>query len=175
VSVRVREARPDDVELMVEIGIRAWRKGFEGVVSRDVPDRREMAERIRLRVSESTASVAVAELDGAVCAWVTFGPSRDDDAGPEVGEVYALNVDPSTWRRGAGRALVTHALQRLAAAGFSEGMLWTLADTPRSRRFYEALGYTHDGGTQRRQMTGGALEVRYRIGLSDSPKLQESG
>jgi ribosomal protein S18 acetylase RimI-like enzyme len=175
VSVRVRPARPDDVWRIVEIGIRAWRKGFEGVVPDEVPDREEMAERIRQRLSESAASVAVAELEGEVCGWVTFGASRDDDAGPEVGEVYALNVDPSAWRRGAGRALVTHAVERLAAAGFSEAMLWTLADTPRSRSFYEALGYTHDGGTQRRHMTGGALEVRYRIGLLDSPKLREFG
>ena len=174
-SLRVREARPDDVEPIVEIGIRSWRKGFEGVVPPGLPHREEMAERMRRRVRESVASVAVAELDGSLCGWVTFGASRDEDAGPEVGEVYALNVDPPTWRRGAGRALVAHALERLAAAGFSEAMLWTLADTPRSRRFYEALGYRHDGGTQRRPATGGALEVRYRIELSDPPKLRESG
>jgi hypothetical protein len=30
---------------------------------------------------------------------------------------------------------------------------------------YESLGFTNDGGTERRQMTGGALEVRYRISM----------
>ena len=41
----------------------------------------------------------------------------------------------------------------------------TLRDTPRSHAFYEALGFKRDGATHRRQMTGGAPEVRYRIAL----------
>ena len=166
-SVTVRPARPDDVEDIVEVGVRAWTLGFKGVVPPDVPDREEMAGRIAQRIGEPGVPVAVAELDDELCGWVTFGASRDHDAGPHVGEVYALNVDPSTWRRGAGRALVTHALKRLADTGFFEAMLWTFAETPRSRSFYESLGFTNDRGTQRRQMTGGALEVRYRISLRD--------
>jgi L-amino acid N-acyltransferase YncA len=166
-SVTVRPARPDDVEDIVEVGVRAWTVGFKGVVPPDVPDREEMAERIAQRIREPGVPVAVSELDDELCGWVTFGASRDHDAGPDVGEVYALNVDPSTWRRGAGRALVSHALKRLADTGFFEAMLWTFAETPRSRSFYESLGFTNDRGTQRRQMTGGALEVRYRISLRD--------
>jgi GNAT superfamily N-acetyltransferase len=175
VSVRVRPARPDDVEQIVEIGIRGWREGFKGVVPPDVPDPDEMTERIGRRIGEPGEPVAVAEVDGRLCGWVTFGASRDEDAGADVGEVYALNVDPPQWRQGTGRALVGHALGRLGRSGFSQATLWTLAETPRSRSFYEAVGFTSDGATQRRQMTGGAVEVRYRINLSDSPKLRESG
>jgi L-amino acid N-acyltransferase YncA len=171
VSVDVRPARPDDLEAIVEVGMRAWREGFKGVVPLDMPDRKEMAERVGRRVREPGGPVAIAELDGALCGWVSFGASRDDDAGPRVGEVYALNVDPARWRRGVGRSLVAHALERLAGSGFSEAMLWTLAETPRSRGFYESLGFEHDGATQRRQMTGGALEVRYRIGLRNEGRL----
>jgi L-amino acid N-acyltransferase YncA len=185
VSVRVRPARPNDLEAIVEVGMRAWREGFKGVVPPDVPDREEMAERVGRRVDEPSKPVAVAELDGELCGWVSFGASRDDGAGPDVGEVYALNVDPATWRQGAGSALMAHALERLAGGGFSEATLWTLAETPRSHRFYEFLGFAQDGATQRRQMSGGALEVRYRMrlrkegrldaksGAIDSPKLRE--
>jgi ribosomal protein S18 acetylase RimI-like enzyme len=167
-TVTVRPPRRADVEQVVEVGLRAWREGFKEVVPPDlVPDREEMARRIEHYAAKPgrPVTVAVGELGGELCGYAAFGASRDHDAAPDVGEIYALYVDPSAWRRGVGRALVEHGLDRLAESGFAEAMLWTFAETARSRRFYESLGFTHDGGTQRRHMSGGALEVRYRIGL----------
>jgi hypothetical protein len=60
---------------------------------------------------------------------------------------------------------VAYALERLARDAFSEVTLWTFRDTPRSRSFYEALGFRGDGASQRRHMSGGATEVRYRMAL----------
>jgi L-amino acid N-acyltransferase YncA len=167
-TLTVRPARPGDVAAVVEIARRAWTEGFEGVVPPDVmPDAEEMANVIGRIVAHAgdPVVVAVAELDRKACGYVTFGPARDPEAGPATGEVYALYVDPSNWRCGAGRGLVSHALASLTESGFAEAIVWTLAETPRSRRFYEAVGFVDDGATQRRPMTGGALEVRYRTRL----------
>jgi L-amino acid N-acyltransferase YncA len=167
-SAVVRLARAADVNTIVEIARRGWREGFAGVISPAViPDPGEMATVIGGYVSKQArpVTVAVGEQEGEPRGYITFGPARDEDAEPNTAEVYALFVDPPHWRQGIGRSLVSHALSQLASSGFSEAILWTLADTPRSRRFYEALGFTSDGATQRREMTGGALEVRYRIAL----------
>jgi ribosomal protein S18 acetylase RimI-like enzyme len=162
----VRPARPEDVEDIVAIGLRSWQEGFRDVVPRGLmPDPGGLRARIRERIAERAPSIAVGVLDDEVLGWITFGASRDADANPSVGEVWALNVHPGAWRRGIGRELVTHALDRLARAPFSEATLWTFRDTPRSRSFYEALGFETDGATQRREASGGTIEVRYRIGL----------
>jgi ribosomal protein S18 acetylase RimI-like enzyme len=161
----VRPARPKDIDDVVDIGLVSWREGFRGVVPGHLmPD----AVALRTRIHERTAerSIAVAELDGRVRGWITFGASRDADAPPEVGEIWALNVHPDAWRRGLGRELVAYALERLARDGFSEATLWTFRDTPRSRSFYEALGFERDGATQARHASGGAIEVRYRMPLT---------
>jgi ribosomal protein S18 acetylase RimI-like enzyme len=164
--ILVRPARPEDVEDIVAIGLRSWQEGFRDVVPRGLmPDPGGLRARIRERIAERAPSIAVGVLDGEVLGWITFGASRDADAGPAVGEVWALNVDPSAWRRGIGRELVTYALDRLARAPFAETTLWTFRDTPRSRSFYEALGFETDGATQRREASGGTIEVRYRIAL----------
>ena len=118
------------------------------------------------RIGEPVPSIAVGVLDGAVRGWITFGASRDADAGPSVGEIWALNVHPDAWRRGVGRELVGYALGRLARAPFAEATLWTFRDTPRSRSFYEAVGFETDGATQRREASGGTIEVRYRMTLA---------
>jgi ribosomal protein S18 acetylase RimI-like enzyme len=163
----VRPARPDDVDDIVEVALAAWRDGYRGVVPANLmPDPRGLRARIRERVAEREQSLAVGELDSALRGWVTFGPSRDLGAEPSVGEIWALNVHPEAWRRGVGRELVGYALERLARRSFSEVTLWTFRDTPRSRSFYRALGFLPDGATQRREASGGATEVRYRLALS---------
>jgi ribosomal protein S18 acetylase RimI-like enzyme len=167
-SIVVRPARPEDVDDIVLIGIRSWEEGYRGVVPRGlVPDAAGLRARIRERISERIPSIAVGVLDGAVRGWITFGASRDADAGPSIGEVWALNVHPDAWRRGVGRELVGYALERLARAPFAEATLWTFRDTPRSRSFYEAVGFETDGATQRRDASGGTIEVRYRMALGE--------
>jgi ribosomal protein S18 acetylase RimI-like enzyme len=162
----VRPARPGDVDEIVDIGLRSWREGFRDVVPRGLmPDAGGLRARIRERIAQGGPSIAVGELNGRVRGWITFGASRDAGADPSVGEIWALNVHPAAWRRGIGRELVRYALDRLARAPFSEATLWTFRDTPRSRSFYEALGFEHDGATQRREASGGTIEVRYRMNL----------
>jgi ribosomal protein S18 acetylase RimI-like enzyme len=166
VTIVVRPPRLDDLDDIVDVALAAWRDGYRGVVPANLmPDARGLRARIRERVAERGPPIAVGELDSRVCGWITFGPSRDLGAEPSAGEIWALNVHPDAWRRGIGRELVGYALHRLARRSFSEVTLWTFRDTPRSRAFYEALGFRPDGATQRRHASGGATEVRYRIAL----------
>jgi ribosomal protein S18 acetylase RimI-like enzyme len=167
-SIVVRSARSDDLDDIVEIGLRSWEEGYRGVVPQGlVPDAGGLRARIRERIDERTPSIAVGVLDERVRGWITFGGSRDADARPSVGEIWALNVHPDAWRRGVGRELVGCALERLRQAPFAEVTLWTFRDTPRSRSFYEALGFETDGAIQRRDASGGTIEVRYRMPLSE--------
>jgi ribosomal protein S18 acetylase RimI-like enzyme len=168
-SIVVRPARLDDVDDIVAIGVRSWEEGYRGVVPPGlVPDAAGLRARIRERIAARVPSIAVGVLEGAVRGWITFGASRDADAGPSVGEIWALNVHPDVWRLGIGRELVGYALGRLARAPFAQATLWTFRDTPRSRSFYEALGFETDGATQRRDASGGTIEVRYRMTLAPS-------
>jgi ribosomal protein S18 acetylase RimI-like enzyme len=167
-SIVVRPARDEDVDDIVGIGVRSWVEGYRGVVPAGLlPDAAGLRARIRQRIAERVPSIAVGVLDTHVCGWITFGASRDADAAPSVAEIWALNVDPAAWRRGVGRELVGYALQRLARGPFAEVSLWTFRDTPRSRSFYEALGFETDGSTQRRDASGGTIEVRYRTALAN--------
>jgi ribosomal protein S18 acetylase RimI-like enzyme len=168
-GIVVRPARAEDVDDIVDIGVRSWEEGYRGVVPPGlVPDPAGLRTRIGERVAERVPSIAVGVIDGLVRGWITFGASRDADASPPVGEIWALNVHPDAWRRGVGRELVGYALERLGRAPFAEATLWTFRDTPRSRSFYEALGFETDGSIQRRDASGGTIEVRYRMTLVPS-------
>jgi GNAT superfamily N-acetyltransferase len=64
-----------------------------------------------------------------------------------------------------GRTLIEHALAELRAAGYREATLWTLAESPPARAFYEACGFARDGAEQRRPLFGNPREIRYRTRL----------
>jgi ribosomal protein S18 acetylase RimI-like enzyme len=73
-----------------------------------------------------------------VLGFCAAGHARgDDELG--LGELYALNVDPAAWGRGAGRALLAAATTWLDAR-FRSSILWVLEANPRARRLYEARG-----------------------------------
>jgi GNAT superfamily N-acetyltransferase len=167
VNVVVRAGAADDADAIVESSVRAWEEGFRGIVPAEV-DPRQAWDRYRLRArlrDEQGIAHAVAELDGRVMGYIAFGASRDHDATSRVGEIWALYVHPRAWRRGLGRRLVRHALRELGDAAFRVATLWTLAESPSARAFYEACGFSPDGASQRREALGSTLEVRYRISI----------
>jgi N-acetylglutamate synthase-like GNAT family acetyltransferase len=89
----------------------------------------------------------VAELKGSIVGFVGIGPSRDP-LDPTLGELDTIAVDPSYWRTGIGRILMSVALQHLTADDYHEAVLWTLAGYKRGQNFYEAMGRSLDGGAR---------------------------
>jgi GNAT superfamily N-acetyltransferase len=162
----VRRALPLDAEEVSQLAVRSWREGFRGIVPDEIdPERAWRPDRIEARLEgrvDDGAAILVGERGGEVAGFVLHGPCRDDDARPTTGEIWALYVDPDHWRAGVGRALVDAALGDLRGSGHSEATVWTLADSPRNLRFYEALGFELDGAQQRRESFGAPLEVRLR-------------
>jgi GNAT superfamily N-acetyltransferase len=109
-----------------------------------------------------TSNAFVALEGSELFGFVHFGPWRDSDAGPEVGEVTAIYVLPKHWREGAGRLLLQLAVEGLSDAGFALASLWVLHGNARARSFYEDAGWVTDGATEQDERDGFTLsEVRY--------------
>ena len=103
----------------------------------------------------------VHEEEGRIDGWVSTGPCRDDDA-KTGGEIYALYVEPGSWRKGIGRELVAKAEQEFWNRGISRIVLWVLEQNDLARRFYESVGYSPDGQTKEITIAdANLLEVRY--------------
>jgi GNAT superfamily N-acetyltransferase len=103
--------------------------------------------------------------DREIVGIATIGPDRDDPAASR-GELWMINVLPAAWGTGVGPKLLAAAVQRLAAMGFTDAVLWVVEGNARARRFYEREGWVCDGG-EKRQLFGGRLvpELRYATTL----------
>ncbi|MGE5635775.1 MAG: N-acetyltransferase family protein [Nocardioidaceae bacterium] len=155
---------------MAAVQLAGWRAAFPGIVPNELePTAEHLIERLRAHSADPSRSRVVAELDGAPVGFCAFGPSRDAD-GAGVGEIHALFVDPPSWRRKAGTALVARALHELRTRGFDEVTLWSFAQGARANAFYERCGFSRDGGEQSVPELGHAPEVRLRRSLASPPR-----
>lgn len=174
--MKVREARLGDEGSIAEVHVRTWQAAYRGQVPDEFlaslsVERRTDAWQTIIAHSEAPArTVFVLEDIGRVVGFAGVAPSRDDEAGEEIGELTAIYVLPELWGAGGGQLLMEHALGSLRQAGFSQVTLWVLDTNLRARRFYEQLGWTADGATKVDQREDFALsEVRYRRAISSSP------
>ena len=164
-----RDAVVEDGLALARLWVAAWQSAYAGLMPAEYLAGLD-ADQARSRFEQSLRagpSVLVLELDGDILGFSAYGASRDQDAGPATGEVIAINLHPSSWRRGLGRELLRETLLRLQSRGFSEATLWVLHGNARARQFYEALGWRRDGVEKHDdKLTGFALhELRYRIAL----------
>jgi GNAT superfamily N-acetyltransferase len=160
--VHIRPASPDDAVAIETIRVHGWQSAYRHVYPAAELDALPVDPerwRSRLHVPPPGWTTVVCEDGGHVVGFASTGPSRDED---EIGEVYAIYVEPDAWSTGAGRALLASAEATLAAA-YDAALLWVLEDNPRARRFYERAGWAPDGVRKAEERFGvRAPEVRYR-------------
>jgi N-acetylglutamate synthase len=93
--------------------------------------------------SAGRALAPLPDAAGRVSAWLALDGGEPlsvvwTTAGPRIG-VWEMMTPVRHRRRGAGRAVLTHALGRLWDAATDGAFLWS---TPAGRAFYEAVGFT---------------------------------
>lgn len=168
-TLLIRDADVDDATRIAEIHVHAWQRAYAGLMPASILDRLSVQERTalwRARLEKAQAMMLVCTSVHEVCGWLACGPSRDDDAGESVGEIYGLYVDPISWRSGVGTLLWQTASTRLAMR-FGCATLWVLDGNTSARQFYERIGFRLDASKDKTIELEGVrlLERRYTQGF----------
>ena len=165
----VRRAVPGDARAIAEVVVAGWRAAYRGLMPADFLDslsvtgREAVWREVLARDTDGGVPAWLALIDGRAVGFVSTGPPRDDDVPPPAAEVYAIYVVPVDWRRGVGRDLIETATDHWHGVGTDTLVLWVLEDNDPARRFYEAMGWSPDGGRQLLEIAGTSLiEIRYR-------------
>ncbi|MFY1701011.1 MULTISPECIES: GNAT family N-acetyltransferase [Micromonospora] len=174
----IRREGPADAEAVARVHVRCWQHAYSGIMPAQVLARLNVAAWAQRRRDVGTAepehpfTTLLAEADGQVVGFTSYGPYRVDqnraDLDPAYGELLALFVEPDHWGDGTAPALLAAARDGLAGRGWHEYRLWVLADNVRARRFYERAGLSPDGerSTYPVPLTAGSepvglVELRY--------------
>ncbi len=168
----VRPAEGSDVISLAEIYVGSWRAAYHGIVPDAVLDALSVVtqtarwQKMLAGMSKGETRAFVIEEQRAIRGFVVTGPVRGDTE-EGVGEVWAMYLDPTAWRRGLGRALLAHAERDLVERGYDRLVLWVLAKNAGGRAFYSGVGFAPTGEARVNPIGGAPLEeARYarRIG-----------
>lgn len=172
-GIVVRDAEVADVPAIGLPHVLAWQHAYRGMMPDEYLDGLQVADRVAMWEQTLSASppppLLVVEVDGELAGFAVFGPERvaadpaDDATSAGDGELYAINLHPDHWGRGAGRTLLRAATRRLAELGFAEAVLWVIVDNQRARGLYESEGWVDDGAVVDDEVLGAPVrEMRYR-------------
>jgi ribosomal protein S18 acetylase RimI-like enzyme len=173
-NVSVTAASTTDCRAVAQIHVDAWRVAYDGIVPSDYlaalsVDKRETAW--RTAVEPGSPRVLVARTGEDVVGWIAYGRCRDDGAGPDVGEIWAIYVAPTAWSTGIGRALWDVARRDLQEQGYRTVTLWVIRENARAIRFYERCGFAIEADSAKEFELGGAqiTELRLVARISGAP------
>lgn len=166
--IEIRPAKLSDARSIAEIQVAGWKAAYRGIVPDEYLDGLDAASRILLweRFSaDAKGKLYVADSGVGVAGFCHLIPSRDPGA-EGAAEIAAIYVSPAAWRKGIGRNLCAAAVRSATERGYERVTLWVLSGNLPGRRFYEAIGFEHDGGLKHEVMNGTRLEeVRYQMSL----------
>ncbi|MDQ3642541.1 MAG: GNAT family N-acetyltransferase [Actinomycetota bacterium] len=126
-GVTIRPASIHDADAVGEVHVRAWQSAYRGVMPDDYLDGLQAQDhatrwREHLIAPSSDGQLLVVVDDHRVVGFGSLGPDRDRDAPSDIGQLYAINLDPDIWGRGIGRALLNVATDRLRELGYVEAV-----------------------------------------------------
>ena len=174
VSVVIRTPLLEDADALGRVHVRAWQAAYrDGLMPDDYLASLSSQERASMwrdglaDPPRRRASRFVAVADNEVVGFSDVGPAGRDDTA-EVGELYAINVDPDYWGAGAGSALIEAGLTALHDHGFTTAILWVHPDNARACRFYAARGWSDEQIKRRQDVLGVEVpETQFSIVLTD--------
>lgn len=162
--MKIRIATKDDAPGVAKVHIDTWKACYKGIVPDDYLASFNYEARTKgweEGLSDSSQLNFIAEDEGEVIAWVTFGVNRDKRA-ENIFEIYGLYVLPEHWGSGVGLSLFNAAVFALEREKLSAITLWVLEENARAISFYKTNGFQLDGGTEKIEIGGVELtELRF--------------
>ena len=142
--IEVRLAVPADGDALGRIHSASWAVAYAPFFDPEFAERgvEDRLGRWHDRITDEHGTLLVASVDGRPLALSYSVPSPTR---PGFAEIFSFYSHPDGWGTGVAAELITHTLRHLHERGFDQVHLWTLRDTPQSRRFYSKSGFVETG------------------------------
>ncbi|WP_346886640.1 GNAT family N-acetyltransferase [Clostridium sp. UBA4395] len=160
----IRYATIDDAKILGEIHSKSWKDAYRGIVSNEIldnitPSKREIY--FKKALSEKWEEDAIIFKEDVPIGLICIGKCRDDDKKELSGEIWGIYLLPQYWSMGVGSELIRWGMNELRKRSYKEITLWVLEENIRARRFYEKIGFYHDGTVKEINIGKKLKEYRY--------------
>ena len=148
-SLLLRGANVNDARGIAQVSVDTWRTAYSGLLPDEYLGNLSVDERTQtwIKMLQSVPvsnQTIVAEIEGAIIGFIGIGPSSESGV-MELGEVFAIYVEPNHQSQGIGTKLMKEGIRILKSQGFNRAVLWVLDENIRTRSWYESLGWHPNG------------------------------
>lgn len=160
---RIRYANIKDARTLGEIHSKSWKVAYKGIVQDEILKNITVEKRqayFEKALTENWEEDAIIFKDNDAVGLICIGKCRDADKTDTCGEIWGIYLLPEYWNMGIGSELINWGINELSKRNFSKVILWVLEENINARKFYEKVGFKHDGTVK--EITIGKKLVEYR-------------
>lgn len=160
----IRYATHNDAAALGEIHASSWKIAYKNIVPDEILDNITIEKRKKFfekALTEGWEEDAIIYKDKVAVGLICIGKCRDEDKTPYTGEIWGIYLHPNYWNRGIGKELMRWGLNELKLRNYKDVTLWVLEDNLPARKFYERMGFKHDGTIKEINIGKTLKEYRY--------------
>ena len=162
----IRKAYETDAERVGEIHYKAWMETYTGLLPERFLACQSIEKRIAAFRKSKCSNLFVAEVDGDIVGFCGYGEFREPADGRPMGEIQGIYLLDAYKRIHLGQKMMELAVEQLRNCGFRTVGLWVLKTNENAIRFYEKLGFQHDGIIREADLDGPVTELLYTKGIA---------
>lgn len=140
-EIFIRRVKKEDIEQIVDINIKDWKKQYKGIIDDDILDNLNKDEKInKWKKHYDIGNVIVAEQDEVVVGYCRYDDNLHYENNDIDSEIIALYVDYDKIGNGIGSKIVEYVMNDLKRKNKNKMIIWCLEKNQKSRKFYEKMG-----------------------------------
>ena len=137
----IRKVRYEDIEQIVDINIKDWKKVYKGIIDDEILDNLNREEKIKKwREHYNIGNVIVAEENGTILGYCRYDDNVVYENTDIDSEIIAIYVDCDKLGNGIGKKLVEYVKADLKNKNKTKMVIWCLEKNQNARKFYEKMG-----------------------------------
>ena len=144
----VRFADFYDSKILGYIHCQSWISAYKTIIPDSILDDISVEKRekyFQKALSEKLEEDVLIFNESNPVGFLTLGKCRDKDSDNFWGEIWGIQLLPSYWSQGIGTELINWGINELKNRAFTKISLWVLEENINARKFYEKIGFKHDG------------------------------
>lgn len=161
---KIRYADIEDARILGEIHSQSWKVAYKGIVPDEILNNITIEKRQKYfekALTEGWEEDAIIFMDNKAVGLICIGKCRDEDKEDSSGEIWGIYLLPEYWNMGIGSELINWGLGELKKRNYDKAILWVLEDNLNARKFYEKIGFEHDGTVKEISIGKTLNEYRY--------------
>ena len=140
-KVIIRKVKYGDIEQIVDINIKDWKKVYKGIIDDEILDNLNREEKIKKwREHYNIGNVIVAEENGTILGYCRYDDNAIYENTDIDSEIIAIYVDCDKLGNGIGRTLIEYVKKDLKNKNKTKMVIWCLEKNQNARKFYEKMG-----------------------------------